>query len=203
MNMRYAFLFLYMAIICSLLVLGGSSGCTREYSFEGADTLAVHDSIPVDTLPIRDSNGNVLNITSCMGCSNLMVEEQWSVEIGNALLCGEIDTAILNKERDAFTFFGPSHCSLDSGLIISAWLNPEILNRDRQNLTTTKVSMYYYDNLSGPYMLQSRQDKPFALTILKYDHVTKAAEGSFTGSGFTVSGKEVVLENGRWKTFLK
>jgi hypothetical protein len=189
-------LLVYCFTSCSLLLL--HTGCSREYSFEGRpDTLALIDTL---ALPVVEP-GPVF--PSCQGCTTVEKEGEWSCLAGSAIFCGKIDTAIINKERTAFTFFGPSRCSSDSGLIISAYLEEPGLNGNHQNLAINRIAFYYYDNVSGEYMLVSRTQKPMQLVITKYDHLTKKVSGLFTGFAYTTSGKEVMIKSGKFSTFLK
>lgn len=198
MRLLYAF-----CLFCSFgsLLLAGGYGCSKEYSFEGTDTLPVQlppvqrDSTTTDTVPSTGAN-------SCTGCSSSLLDGRWSLKVGNILYCGAIDTAILSMARNTFTFFGPSECSADSGLIINAMLSPDALNRSVQQYVIAKATLYYYDKVSGLYMVQSQQGKPFTVTILRYDHDTKEAEGSFEGVTVTRAGQEISVKDGRWKTKL-
>lgn len=192
-----AFLLLVLAGLTLLLFV---PGCSRDYSFEGRDTLVLvappvpaPDSIRLDSLPVSGS---------CAGCSNSLIEGKCSLKVNGQLFCGIIDTAILSLARNTFTFYGPSLCSADSGLIITCFLSPDALNRNVREYTIEKSTLYYYDKVSGLYMVQSQQGKPFRVTVLKYDHDTKLAEGTFGGTVVMRDGKEVPVTEGRWKTHL-
>lgn len=184
-----------------ILLLVTGSRCSKEYSLEGNDSLAVTPLPERDSMPGADTSLEK-EITACAGCNSSLIEGQWSLSLGDALVCGPIDTAILNLERNAFTFFGPSRCSPDSGLIISVGLDSLKLDKNISNLTIKKATLYYYDNISGLYVVQSEQNKPFSIVILQYDHTTKAVEGTFSGTGFTPGGRQIALTKGRWKTYL-
>ncbi len=181
-----------------LMLAGIAPGCTREYSFEGEDTLAA--PLLPDTTINKDTT--IVALDSCAGCSNAFTEGQWSLKLNGALFCGAIDTAIVSAERNAFTFFGPSLCSPDSGLIITVRLDEERLDYNRQNLLLQKSSLNYYDNVNGSYVAQSRQGEPFSVYILSYDHATRKAEGTFYGTGYTDKGKAIAITDGKWKTHL-
>ena len=57
-----------------------------------------------------------------------------------------------NAKTD-FTFFGPSACSVDTGIVVSVYL-PVALDRDQFNLTTQQTAFYYYDHmLQQTYMI--------------------------------------------------
>lgn len=102
-----------------LLVLSiHTIGCVKEYSNEGASTvIPVRDTSTAPILP-------VLEFPLCATCvdNNSFDELSWSFKAGNALLCGIIDNAVVNIERNAFTFFGPSACSTDTNMVISVYL---------------------------------------------------------------------------------
>lgn len=173
-------------------------GCTREYSYEAEQAGSpLLDSVPVvatDTLAL---------LSSCSLCTGVVPPGSWSLQIDNDIFCRKIDTAIVNKDRTAFTFFGPSRCSADSGLIISVYLDEPGLVRSRQQLSTGKVAFYYYDNVVGGYAQLSKTGKPFQLTISNYDHQTKTAVGNFSGYIYGRDGRESEVKGGSFQTVLK
>jgi hypothetical protein len=183
---------IFLFLVPVLLIL---TRCAREYSFEGqppatGDTTIV---IPVQTV-----------IPSCPLCNSSSGTNPgtWSFQTGNSNLCGEIDTAIVSPARTAFTFFGPSQCSADSGMVVSVYLDEDTLNRDRANLALEKVVFYYYDRIGPSDIFTSRPNSPFTLTINAYSHQTKIATGTFEGNVFKTNGGGTRVQNGRFHVTL-
>lgn len=184
--------------VCALLALLFTTNCSREYSNEGRDSVAIIPSPIADSQPAPA----VPPLQACTGCSNLVEIDKWSFSLNNNLLCGIVDTAIRSATQQAFTFYGPSLCSEDSGLVVTATLAPDKIDRNLNNYTLPKATMYYYDHVGGLHMLESRSTNPFQLVIKSYNHQTKEINGSFSGAVFTRDGRELKLQDGRWKTFL-
>ncbi|OLY92879.1 hypothetical protein [Cnuella takakiae] len=182
-----------MALLCT-------TNCSREYSLEGSDTTLILQ--PPAPLPDSGIGGPFSNLVTCTGCAAELETNQWSFQLSNTLLCGIIDTAILSSTREAFTFFGPSLCSLDSGLVITASLAPDKLDRNITGYNIPKAGMYYYDHVGNQHMLESRSSQPFRMHIISYNHQTKEISGSFSGVVYTADGKEVIIKGGLWKTHL-
>jgi hypothetical protein len=164
---------------CFLLMLYFNLlGCKKDYSFEGILTAA---PLP---LPVPDSSFvKPLNFPQCRACLNITDQDtpSWRFSYKNSVLCGPITNAVITPERNGFTFFGPSECSRDTGLIITVFLNGAVLNRDQINITTHNVSMEYYDNTSGIDILVGERNS-ISLTITQYIDSTKTAKGFFTGT---------------------
>src|SRR5882724_966529 len=97
--------------------LTGFSGCIKEYSYERQmiDTLSTIDSIPDDT------TAEPLIFSHCPGCDgqdNFLLST-WNFKYDTSFICGNITRAINSPDHSAFTFFGPSACSLDTGIIMT------------------------------------------------------------------------------------
>ncbi len=127
--------------------LTGFSGCIKEYSFEGGPT---NDTIPVqDTIPIQDTTVMPqMSFPFCAGCKSMddFTLSTWNFKYDTSLLCGTVTNAVITPERNGFTFFGPSVCSADTGLVMTVFLDAKALDRDRSNITTNNVIFQYYDN---------------------------------------------------------
>ena len=170
------------------------SGCVKVYSYEGRYSVIVTDTIkPGDTAPWI--------CPACIGRDTLQ-ESKWSFHNWNVFLCGSIDTAIVNPERTAFTFFGPSACSVDTGIIISAFLEGIVLNKDLYNFTSQHGAFYYYDNVRQTTIFISRQTNPFSVTIDSYIHQTRMATGTFNGPVFRTNGGASYVFSGKFKVKL-
>jgi hypothetical protein len=180
-----------------LLLLILISGCEKEYSYEGGNAVVI-----IDTVSVSDpGTGNGAWICpACIG-QDTAIESRWSFHNDSILVCGIIDTAIVNSERTAFTFFGPSSCSIDTGIIISVLLDTE-LNKDLYNITSPKGVFYYYDNIGRTDIYISRHESPFTVTIESYIHQTRTATGSFSGPVFRPDGTSSYINSGKFKVKL-
>lgn len=163
--------------------------CKKEYSYEGGDPVVIDTTVNNIPAPYICS--------SCIGADDY-IEGKWSFYHGGNFYCGMIDTAIATPARDGFTFFGPSSCSPDSGLVMTINIEPTILNQDVFNSTTIKVGMYYYDNVGQTYPFMTRPGFNFSLTIKSYIHQTRIMNGNFNGFAFKPNGEQVSL-SGKFK----
>lgn len=171
------------------LQLAGLSGCAKEYSFEG--------SPPSDTLPKPDTVRRLFILPACQQCKPGSDFEflKWSFSYDTSLACGNITNAIIARDRSAFTFFGPSACSEDSGVVITVFLKSELLDRDRSNITTNSVVFEYYDNTSQSDVFISRKDE-FQLTIETYNDALGTAKGRFNGIVHAKDGSPGQIKSG-------
>lgn len=175
------------------------SSCEKEYSYEQGQQV-----IPVIPVPADTTRPVVPEFNNCDLCNPL--EEpavgQWSFKTGPSFLCGAVDTAIINFERTAFTFFGPSACAGDSGLIFTVYLSPYVLDRDTYNLTVPYASFYYY-RTGFPNLLANRTDQSFTFTISSYNHTSRVAKGVFNGTAYRPDGSPAVVHSGRFAIELR
>lgn len=172
-------------------------GCRKDHSYEGgsaADTTKEPPVLP----PAPVVNKIPYYCIDCVGHDKVEMG-RWSFKIDTSLFCGYITASPITPERVAFTFFGPSACSPDSGLIMTVYLNGIPLNTDKQNMITNKVAMEYYDNVTGPDILYSRTITEMSLTIESYIHQTKIASGFFSGTVYNSSDKPVIIKDGKFK----
>lgn len=185
-------LFILISCSCLFAIMSNSAGCSKEYSLEAA---------PVDTVIETVIDTVVSNpfVPSCNGCTNSEIKDSsWLFSVDGSILCGVAEKAIISFERNAFTFYGPSTCSIDSGFIISVYLSEE-LNSDKTNLTATKIDLYYYDNVKPSYILTSKPNEPFSFIIEKYVHATGEAIGNFSGTVFSETGSRKTILDGKFK----
>ena len=174
--------------IVAILII---AGCRKEYSYEGG---------PATLIIIDSGTSNVPKpyiCRSCIGTDNF-IEGKWSFYNGNDFYCGIIDTAIAAPARNGFTFFGPSSCSIDSGLVLTINTEPALLNQDVFNSTTTKVGMYYYDNAAQTYPFITQSAFQFSVTINSYIHQTKLMTGTFSGIVVKPNGGQTSVQ-GKFK----
>src|SRR6516162_1964616 len=133
---QYYFLFL---LSCLFILTLQNTGCVKEYSFEGAP----HDTIPADTIPIDTLDTTVTTpvivFPQCASCKgiNQVALGHWSFKIGDTYLCGSFTSSgfFSGLSKMNFTFFGPSACSVDTGIVVSVYLQVP-LDQDRYNLST-------------------------------------------------------------------
>jgi hypothetical protein len=165
------------------------AGCTKEYSYEGG-------SIPV--IPVISDSVTKILVPSCQRCDSLLATAAfyWYFEIGTSRLCGVATKGIMTTSRTGFTFFGPSACSADSGLIVEAFFEPNDFTADRQNLATNSAGFFYYDNLTNGFAMRSQQPYRINVFFKQYNHATRVGNGSFSGFAFNTKGDSALIRNG-------
>ena len=191
---------LYNSLLLFVLLLISLISCEKEYSYEGGDSTILPVDSLVDSIPVTDSLNHVLpEFSSCVYCNNNnpLKESTWSFRIDTTVLCGSVDTAIVLGNRAAFTFFGPTSCVKDSGIIFTIYLNPYQLTRDTTNYAVPKVSFYYYHTLA-PFILMNQASEPFHFVISSYVHATRIAIGTFSGVAHRADGRVAVISDGKF-----
>lgn len=190
----------FICFFSFLYILAVIGACKKEYSYEGGPR---QDSTRLsDLTPIQDSTETAgITFSNCVSCNSIDASSGyiWSFKVGGSLLCGSVTKAVLSPGRDAMTFFGPSACSEDSGLIITAYFNNQVLNKDQSNITTSRAALQYYDNTAMSDILLSRQPIIFSLTIDSYIRQTEIAIGTFSGSVVDRNGNIIKVDAGRFK----
>ena len=188
-------------IICFIfilyLLLPGLYGCVKEYSYEAGPT---GNTLPViDSIPIQDTIRPLISFPFCAGCSNTgdFILSTWSFKYAGSILCGSVTNAVIAPDRNGFTFFGPSACSADTGLVMTVFLDTGPLDRDKSNITTSNVIFQYYDNTTFSDIFNSGR-RSISFTIDTYQHSTGIAKGKFTGSVKTKNNGEVSLTDGKF-----
>ena len=179
-----------------LMQLANFSGCVKEYSFEGSP----FDTIPTDSIP-DDTATNKLIFPYCTGCDGKddYIFDSWNFKYDTSFFCGSITRGIIEPEhRMAFTFFGPSSCSADTGLIMTVYLDVP-LNADVSNITVHHVIFQYYNNLDTQQDIFVSSDlRPFTLFIEQYTQSTGIIKGSFSGFVDTDRNTVVEIKNGKF-----
>ncbi len=196
MTNRKQYYFFLFSLGLSLLLLQ-TVGCKKEYSYEGGNLIVQKDSILLPTVPVN----NIPGCTTCNVTDELLLGK-WNFKTGNAFLCGSVTAAGMIAEKTAFTFFGPSACSNDTGLVMTIYL-PLSLDRDRFNIPISKVAFYYYDNNSTKDILISLQAAPFSATIKSFIFETGIATGTFNGTVFKSNGDTAFVNEGNYKIKLR
>lgn len=164
-------------------------GCKKEYSYEGGNPAVIDTTVSNIPVPYL--------CPSCVGADSF-IEGKWSMYNGTVFYCGIIDTAIAAPARNGFTLFGPSLCSIDSGLVLTINTEPSFLNQDVFNSTTTRVGMYYYDNVAQTYPFITQPAFQFSVTIVSYIHQTKMMTGTFNGFVVRPNGGQTSVQ-GKFK----
>jgi hypothetical protein len=183
-----------LAVLFSVLLLLLLLSCKKEYSYERT-ALPPQDSISAPPDP-------VIELPRCYACDtytdpiNLNL---WSLKSEQSKACGIIDTAICTFDRTAFTFFGPSACSMDTGLVMTVYLQNVKLDRDVSNVYVSKVSFFYYDRVTPSYIYISSSLYPFSVYIENYNHQTKIVTGKFDGFAKRTNGINTTISEGRFK----
>jgi hypothetical protein len=150
------------------------------------------DSIP---LPLKEFP----TCSLCIAGEGLKLSK-WNFKTGNSFLCGVVNGAGagIDPEKKAFTFFGPSACSIDTGLVMTVYL-PIALDRDRFDITTNKVAFFYYDNNAPKDIFISLPATPFILTLESFIYSTGIATGTFGGTVFKPNGAMAYISEGKFK----
>jgi hypothetical protein len=167
--------------------------CKKEYSYEASPITTDTTTIPTVIQPYI--------CPACIG-NETFQENKWSFRNNGLLRCGEIDTAISNPTRTGFTFYGPSACSKDTGMIMTILLDTLRLNRNISNVTYSMSAFYYYDNVGNTYIYMNRQQSPFTVTIESYTHADRMITGSFSGFGYRTATGGASINSGKFKVKL-
>ena len=185
-------------VIIYLFLCG--TGCSKEYSCESCSMSTPADSLPIPTTPPAASE-----LPVCLSCAiypDPVELNQWSLKAQQSQACGIIDTAIINLERTAFTFYGPSACSADTGMVLTVYMENRVLNENISNITINRSSFYFYDRVTPSDIYMSRQSVVFPVHIDWYDHQTKIISGSFSGTVFRRDGSPASISGGKFKVKL-
>ena len=176
-----------------MIILLSAPGCIKDYSYEGEtikDSTVIEDPIPpsVFALPV---------CSSCAAKDSLLLSN-WSFKTDSTLICGTVTNAVISPNRTGFTFFGPSACSADTGLVMTVYLNGVVLDGDKSGIRTERVIFEYYDR-GKPDILLSRPLPGFSLYITRYDHQTGIASGTFGGYAATQNGAVILIKAGKFQ----
>ncbi len=195
-----AFFFLLPALLVQ------NSGCEKEYSYEGGDTAAIINPVAPLPGPVAVTTDTTNEFPVCPLCDSTKdpAPGTWSFNRGKSYLCGGVTTSGFfgGYTKTDITFFGPSACSNDTGLVMSVYL-PVPLDRDRDNITAERVAFYYYDNNSSTDILISKSEEAFTLTLQSFTLSTGIAVGTFSGTVFKANGDTAFVANGKYKVLIK
>ncbi len=168
--------------------------CTKDYSYEGGN----NGLRPYDTLPRPIINNTPSICPACIG-QDSFIENKWSLYVGNNFYCGGVDRFIATPNKTGFTLYGPSTCSIDSGLVLTINLAGESLTHDLFNYTSSTNGFYYYDNVTPSFVAITQTGTPFFLTVESYNNTTKMLICSFYGTAKLANGGSVYVSGGKFK----
>jgi hypothetical protein len=193
---QYHFFVFFMV----LQIVWLQTGCKKEYSYEGGTILpVVHDTIS----PPSGIN-KFPQCSLCKSTDDLLVGK-WNFKTGNSFVCGTVDGSgfIGNSiDKRVFTFFGPSACSIDTGLVMTIYL-PISLDHDMYNVYVSQPAFYYYDHNAPKDIFISLSLAEFSATIKSYISATGIATGTFSGTVFKPNGDTTFVSDGNYKIKLK
>ena len=187
--LRKLFFVSCIGIVLAMQLLNFSA-CVKEYSYEGSPV----DSIPGDSIP-DDTISDKLIFPYCSACEGKddYILGTWNFKYDTSFFCGNLTRGIIEPEhRMAFTFFGPSACSADTGLIMTVYLDVP-LDKDVSGITAHHVIFQYYNNKGTKQdIFVSNEQRPFTLFIEQYTQATGTLKGSF--GGFVDTDRNTVVE---------
>lgn len=205
MNFLRIYYFIALFFLLPALLVQ-NTGCEKEYSYEGGDTATIINPVVPVPGPIAVAADTTDEFPVCLLCDSAKDPAlgTWSFKRGKSYLCGGITTSGFfgGYSKTDITFFGPSACSNDTGLVMSVFL-PVPLDRNRYNITAERVAFYYYDNNSSKDILISAPEKVFTLTLQSFTLSTGIAIGTFSGTVFKANGDTAFVANGKYQVLIK
>ncbi len=200
-------LYYFIALIFLLpILLLQNTGCAKEYSYEGGDTTAIINPVIIVPDPVAAEADTTNEFPTCNLCDSAEAPAvgTWSFRRGKSYLCGGVTNSGFfgGYSKTDITFFGPSACSKDTGLVMSVFL-PVPLDRDRYNITAERVAFYYYDNNATKDILISMPGKTCTVTVKSFTLSTGIAIGTFSGTVFKANGDTALIANGKYKVLIK
>ncbi|MCA0383854.1 MAG: hypothetical protein LCH58_16970 [Bacteroidetes bacterium] len=188
--------FLFIAAILSLS-WWSIAGCTKEYSYEGGSLPDSSNFVPAPDTTRQDSL-QFLPCALCVADSFGKAVDTWRIQLPKSKACGNFTRTVITPTRDAFTFFGPSACSIDSGLILNSFWSPLVFDRDLKNVSTQRTAFYYYDRIGNTFVLERKTGQVMTIVIEEYSHSTGIAKGYAFGEAQTADGKLVRVSDIRF-----
>jgi hypothetical protein len=183
----------FVSILLLVVLACSSTSCLKEeYSYEGGPAPPVDSTNTTVTIDTTQATTTVLK---CMLCqpSPVVQHMQWHFMYnGVSALCGAVTKAVLSPEKNAMTFFGPSACSIDTGLIMTVFFDT-LLDQDRENVPAARAVLQYYNKNSADDVFRASY---INFVIDQFMQATKTATGHFSAHAFTPSGTRVSVESG-------
>ncbi|HEY8657451.1 MAG TPA: hypothetical protein VIL78_00325 [Hanamia sp.] len=188
--------YFFVLLLVLPIVLLHTTGCQKDYSYEGGDTTAIIGDSTVPP-PLTEFP----NCSSCKVTDELTLAK-WNFKTGNSYLCGGVDKSGFIGVNKTFTFFGPSACSIDTGLVMTVYL-PIALDQDRFNIITNRAAFYYYDNNAPKDIFISQATALFTVNLQSFIYATGIATGTFNGTVFKPNGDTAYIADGKFKVKLR
>lgn len=192
--MRYFTVNILSKLLLVLLLGLVAIACNKDYSFEG-DLPDPSVIVPGTT---GTGNGAYPQCTECKGHDKFEYG-RWSFWVGNSFFCGRVTDGVASPDRKGFTFFGPSTCSTDTGLIMTIYLPDIALNTDLTNIISTKTLLSYYDNVTPSDMFVSKNSSEMTLIVDRYNQSTLISQGRFFGKVYDKQGSVINVTNGKFE----
>lgn len=184
----------YLLLIVLLWVTAGTA-CMKDYSYEG-------ESIPPPVIYPAPPPSAIPAYAYCADCKGRDKFEygRWSFWVDTNFFCGIVTDGVASPERTGFTFFGPSTCSVDTGLIMTIFLPNNIaLKSDQYNVISQRATLEYYDNATPSDMFISRNTTEMTFVLDQYIHNTLIARGRFFGKVYDKQGAVINITNGKFE----
>ncbi len=191
---QYCFFALFLGLQILLLQ---ATGCKKEYSYEGGNLTIQKDSVLIPPVPVNPFPG----CSSCKVTDDLLLGK-WNFKTGNSFICGTVDGSGFIGDKRAFTFFGPSVCSIDTGLVMTIYL-PFSFDEDKFNVAIDNVAFYYYDHNAPKDIFISLSTAQFSAIIQSFIYATRIATGTFRGTVYKPNGDTAFVSEGKFKVKLK
>jgi hypothetical protein len=188
-----------------LLLLPSGAGCLKEeYSYERTPVAPRDTATVIDTTVIIDTPITIdttLVFPPCNVCKHAtsLSTGQWNFKYDTSFLCGTVTNVVMTPDKTAFTFFGPSSCTVGTGLIITASFDQLSLDRDLAGVMSRQVTMQYYNNNGGKDIFISGPGTKFSITINQFDSRTGVAIGQFNGTVLTANDQLATITAGNFK----
>lgn len=197
--LRHCLYYLLLFVLVLPAISVSTTGCWKEYSFEKRDSI---QSLPVPVTPNPAPPAS--NFSCCSLCkeTDTLKLGEWGFKAGNTYLCGSATSSGFMGSYRFFTLFGPSACSIDTGLVINV-LVPLPLTEDRFDINASEVDFYYYTRFSQTHLFNNRVSNEISVSVQSYINSTSIAIGSFHGTVHRPNGQAIQITNGRFKVELR
>ncbi len=166
--------------------------------------------MPISIVPSEKNNkiDSSIIFPNCKTCDSVssLNENSWSFHNYSSFLCGKIDTAFLNLEKNSFTFFGPSNCSKDTVLsLVGSFYPTAVFDKDLFNITSSSAILYLSANNipKAIFKPDKGSNTSIKITIDTFSLKTGILIGKFTGYTSTESGDSSYISSGKFNLIIK
>lgn len=200
---RFAYTVGLWCILLTLLM--PATQCAKEYSYEGGPMVDTATNGDTTTGNGDTTSTSSLHLPTCPSCNNIteLQPNTWMFTVNGTVVCGNVTRAIKSAEGTAMTFFGPSACSGDTGLIITAYFTPPGLLASTTNLLAHHAALEYYDNVTPSDIAAAFFTAQFSVVMERYSHQSGAATGTFSGQAHTANGEPVTITAGKFNIMIE